>query len=138
MYLSGPDRLTALLVRFVLSGGIATALHWALMAVLIHFHGSAVLATALGALAGACANYLLQQRFTFRVRVEHLQTMPRYALVTLLGWLANLALFAVFHAWMGLGVTLAQLITSGLVALLNFALYKRVVFHDRIHSRLAI
>lgn len=138
MYPSVPDRLTALLVRFVLSGGIATALHWTLMAVLIYCHGSAVAATALGAFAGACANYWLQQRFTFRARVEHWQTMPRYVLVTLLGWLVNVALFAFFQAWLGLDVMPAQLITSGLVALLSFVLYKRVVFHDRIRSRLAI
>ncbi len=138
MSLPVSDRLHALLFRFVLSGGLATAVHWSLMALLIRFHLSAEVATALGALAGAIANYLLQQHFTFRVRLGHARALPRYVLVMVLGWLANLGLFTALHGWLELGVSPAQLITTALVALFNFTLYRRVVFHDRIHSGLAI
>lgn len=138
MSLPFSDRLHALVLRFVLSGGLATAVHWCLMALLIRFHLPAEVATALGAFAGAIANYRLQQRFTFRVRVVHARALPRYVLVTALGWLANLGLFAALHGWLDLGVSLAQLLTTVVVALFNFTLYRRVVFHDRIHSGVAI
>lgn len=123
--------------RFLLSGGMATALHWLLMTALIAVPVPAVLATALGAIAGACLNYLLQYHFTFRARTDHAKAVPVYFLVAALGWLANLGLFAGLHLLLDLNIAIAQVLTTGIVALLNYVLYKRVVFHECSQSPLA-
>jgi hypothetical protein len=48
-------------VRFVIAGGVATAVHWAVMAAGVACGIDAVAATAGGAAAGAAANYTLQR-----------------------------------------------------------------------------
>lgn len=138
MNLFSSHRLHAVLVRFTLSGGLATLLHWALMTLLVLAHCNANAATAVGALAGAAANYGLQQRFTFRLQGGHGRALPRYGLAVALGWLANLGLFAGLHEGLALTVAVAQFMTSALVALLNFFLYKRWVFHDSLHSGITL
>ena len=47
-----------LFVRFLISGGLATIVHWAVFALLAHVGIVAVLATTLGAITGAIVNYL--------------------------------------------------------------------------------
>lgn len=135
--MSASDRLPKLLLRFAMSGGLATVMHWSLMALLMRAHWPAEVATALGALVGAIVNYVMQRYFTFRVNVAHMRALPRYVLVMMLGWIANLTLFAVLHSGMMLATGLAQVFTSALVALLSFTLYRSLVFHDRIHSSMA-
>jgi len=123
--------------RFLASGGLATALHWLVMTALVSIQVPAVAATALGAIAGACLNYLLQYHFTFRARTDHTKSVPVYVLVAALGWLANLGLFAGLHLLLDLPAASAQVLTTGIVALLNYVLYKRFVFHECAQSPLA-
>jgi putative flippase GtrA len=123
-------RLTKL-ARYLLGGGGATLLHWGTMAFLVSMGGSPNTATAIGALFGATANYLLQFHFTFRSPQPHLETMPRYVLITLLSWCANNALFAGIHGFTSWSVAQSQLFTTICVTVLNFTLYQRYVFHER-------
>ena len=113
------------------------ALHWLLMTALIAVAIPAVAATAVGALAGACLNYLLQYHFTFRARIDHTKSVPVYVLVAALGWLANLGLFAGLQLLLDLDTAIAQVLTTGIVALLNYILYKRVVFRECSQSSVA-
>lgn len=106
-------------------------LHWGLMAFLVAFHITPVVATAAGAALGAIANYLLQFHLTFQARARHRQTMPAYVAVVLVGWLANLFVFMGMHTGLGLASTFSQGLTTLLVALLNFWLYTAVVFHEK-------
>lgn len=119
--------------RYLISGGTATSLHWGTMAILISAGLSPNTATALGALAGALLNYLLQFHFTFRSAQPHLEAVPRYLLITLLSWCANNALFAVIHGFSSLDVVKAQFSTTVLVTALNFVLYRRFVFNERLN-----
>jgi len=116
-------------VRFLLSGGAATALHWGSMATLIAAGMPAAPATALGALLGAAGNYPLQRRITFRHQGAVARSVRLYACACLLGWLTNSALFAALHG-VGVGAVVAQLGTTIAVAALNFTLYARWVFHE--------
>ncbi|MFE8070211.1 GtrA family protein [Marinobacteraceae bacterium S3BR75-40.1] len=118
-------------LRFLLSGGAATLLHWGLMGLLIGFGMPAVAATGWGAFAGALANYLLQRQVVFRSSQPHRQALPSYGLCVALGWLANLLCFALLHQTLGLLSPWAQGLTTAAVAVLNYGLYKRFVFHDR-------
>lgn len=119
------------LSRYLISGGLATLLHWGTMAWLISVAISANTATALGALTGALLNYLLQFHFTFRSTQAHSDAIPRYLLITSLNWCVNNALFAGLRGFTPLGVPVAQLITTLFVMVLNFIMYRRFVFNER-------
>lgn len=120
--------------RFILSSGVATSLHWGLMAILIALDVGAGIATAAGSALGALGNYLLQRYFTFRSHVNHCDALPAFVAVATVAWFANLVVFSVLHAFFELALLPAQGLTTLFVALLTFTLYKKVVFHERATS----
>jgi putative flippase GtrA len=71
------------LLLYVVVGTLATALHWIAMAFLVGFAGSApALASALGALFGACAAYAGNRCITFRgATLSHRVALPRFLIV---------------------------------------------------------
>ncbi len=117
--------------RFLWGGGLSTLLHWAAMAALVQAGADAVYATALGALAGAACNYLLQFHFTFRSSASHCAALPTYGAVALVSWCANTGLFYLLCRHGGLSYAAAQAVATSAVTLMNFILYKKVVFHER-------
>lgn len=119
-------------VRFGISGGLATAAHWAVMAILVIAGLSPLAATCLGAATGAAINYLLQFHFTFRRQACHRTALPAYLVTVALGWSANLLLFALLFDGLGWSASLAQLTTTAGVTFLNLFWYKRFVFHERV------
>ncbi len=116
------------ILRFLFSGGLATLAHWTSMALLVHFGFGPAVATALGATIGALLNYVLQYHLTFRADRAHRETFPRYVVVVAVGWCANLGLFTGLQS-LGIGVVADQGITSVVVAVLNYWLYRTRVFH---------
>lgn len=116
------------MTRFSLAGTLAILVHYSAMALLLKLAVAALPATATGSVAGAWTNYWLQRRFTFQYTDAHRHTLWRYLLVCGFAWLTNLALFAMFTTKIGLPIISAQLLTSALVATLNFYLYQRLVF----------
>ncbi|MBF5057015.1 GtrA-like protein [Alcanivorax sp. 521-1] len=116
-------------LRFLLSGGAATLVHWSSMAGLMAAGLAPAAATAGGALAGAVANFPLQQTWTFGGRFRA-GAVPGYAAACGFGWMMNGALFLLLHQTLALAVAPAQVLTTALVALSNYTLYKRWVFHD--------
>jgi putative flippase GtrA len=127
--MSGPQALWAQAVRFATVGGLGTALHYAVMAALLHGLGTgATTATGVGALAGAALNYLLNRRFTFRSRRPHAQALPRQIALIASGWLLNLALVGALHNGLGWPVWGAQVLSTVAVLGWNFAGSRRWVF----------
>lgn len=119
-------------LRFVSSGALATGVHWLAMAALIGAGLAPAVATAGGVVAGAATNYPLQQRWTFGAR-PGLAALPGYLLTCGLGVLLNSTAFLLLHRGLALSVAPAQLVTTALVAVANYTLYKRCVFHERSH-----
>lgn len=117
--------------RFLASGGLATALHWGVMAIFVTLGVNAAVASAAGAALGAVSNYVLQFHITFQARAQHGRAMPAYFAVVCVSWLTNLLVFMGLHAGFALAVTPAQGVTTFLVAVLNFWLYSTVVFHEK-------
>lgn len=115
-------------LRFLASGGAATALHFSVMALLTALEVGATPATATGALLGALANYRLQYRWTFASTRAHREAVSLFALVAAANWLGNLMIFASLYHLIGLPVPLAQLITTGTLTAVNYRLYDQVVF----------
>ncbi|WP_228160489.1 MULTISPECIES: GtrA family protein [Marinobacter] len=119
---------------FLASGGLATALHWSVMAGLWGLGVAPALATATGSAAGAGVNYGLQRRLAFGVASPHRRALPRYLLSCSLAWLSNVLLFAFLHSVAACPVALAQVATTALVTGLNYCLYQRFVFHESFPS----
>jgi putative flippase GtrA len=120
--------LVKLVLRFLVSGGIATAIHWATMWGLIDLQVEAVLASSIGAFVGAIANYFLQYFFTFKTKRRHKQALLAYIPAVLVSWLLNLVLFYSLYGWLLPDPLMAQMVTTGIVMVVNFLLYKKVVF----------
>lgn len=120
------DRHTPL--RFLLSSGVATALHYGVMLFVIGLGAPAAAASSIGAAMGAVANYGMQYRFTFRSEREHAAAARRYLAAVSLSWLLNLAVFLVLHSGLHLNVYVAQVLTTSLVACANYLVFKHQVF----------
>jgi len=118
-------------LRFIFSSGLATLSHWSVMAMLIYFGSQAAVATGVGAIVGAIVNYLLQRRITFRSNAAHTAAIPAYLLVVMITWCANLLIFISLQQGLMMPTWYAQAITTLVVAVLSYLLYKRIVFHER-------
>ncbi len=118
-------------LRFLLVGGAATALHYAVMIALVEAVGvAAPAAAAAGFLAGAVVSYLANRAFTFQSEADLGAGLFRYAMVMGVGLLLNVAL-----VWglTGLGASylLAQIAATGLVLFWNFFAARAFVFEGR-------
>ena len=116
--------------RFIVSGGVSTLSHWLTMALLIFAGVIPALATAIGAIVGAIVNYLAQKSYTFKSRSLHRIALPRYIAACAILWLANLVVFMLLNGALSLPVAPAQLVTTALVAILSYWLYRIMVFTD--------
>ena len=114
--------------RFIISGGSSTALHYITMGLLIFLSMDATWATSIGAVSGAICNYVLQYYYTFRSDRKHRYSLQVYLISSVLAWLSNLLLFMLFHKILEVGVIIAQLVTTLIVTLQNFIMYKKLVF----------
>lgn len=118
---------------FIAAGGLATLFHWFVMAALIAAGLEPTLATASGSVSGAALNYGLQRRLAFRNAGPHLVTLWRYIGSCFVAWLCNFVFFFLLNNVLTLSVPLSQVVTTALVAALNYIVYQRLVFHE--HAR---
>jgi len=118
-------------IRFLIAGGLATLVHWSVMAILVYQDMSPVRASTAGAIVGAVINYMLQFHWAFSAR-SHEKAAPAYACTLLLGWCANAATLAFFISVTQLDTRLGQACATATVAAMNFILYKKVVFHESV------
>ena len=110
---------------YALAGGIATAVHYAVLLILVEvFALSAAPSAAFGALCGAAVSYLVNRFVTFPdTRVRHQQAIVRFMLIALAGAALNGALvWAGVHllSWHYLAAqAVATLLVLGLTYRLN-------------------
>tara|TARA_R110002074_G_scaffold71754_1_gene165704 strand:- start:4101 stop:4490 length:390 start_codon:yes stop_codon:yes gene_type:complete len=123
--------LSRQLQGFFAAGGLATLFHWLVMAALIGVGLEPVLATASGSVSGAVLNYGLQRHLAFRNAGPHRVTLWRYVGSCFVAWFCNLVFFFLLNNVLALPVTLSQVVTTGLVAALNYIVYQRLVFHEQ-------
>lgn len=114
--------------RFVVAGGVATAVHWATMAAALVVGTPALLATALGAGAGAVCNFRLQRGWVFGGQVVAPGVGWRYVSAAGVLWLLNLVSLGLLHHGVGLTVAWAQVLTTLWVTLISFLVMKRGVY----------
>jgi putative flippase GtrA len=110
---------------YTLAGGVATAVHYAVLLVLVEVFGfSPAPSAAVGALCGAAVSYLINRHITFPgTTVRHQQAIPRFVAVAVAGALLNGGLvWAGVHllAWHYLAAqALATILVLGLTYRLN-------------------
>jgi putative flippase GtrA len=107
-------------VKFVAVGGVATAIQYLLLVLLVRGAGMAPTpASSIGFVLSAGVNYLLNYRFTFRSDRPHGPAAAKFALLAGIGLLINAA---IMHLMTGAGVhyLIAQVCATGVVLFWNF------------------
>lgn len=85
------------LLRFVVVGGVATAIHYLILITLVQAQlAEPVLATSIGFSISALVNYFLNKQFTFASTRAHSSAFPRFAAVAFLGLGFNAMLMWIF------------------------------------------
>lgn len=107
-------------VRFLLIGATGTALHFAVLGAGMSLGLDPVVASQLGALAGAVWNYQLNRRLNYRTTLSHRHTGPRFASVALAGFVLNGACIAVLVHGFSWSPWWAQCCATAVVLAWNF------------------
>lgn len=109
------------LMRFGIVGGIATAVQYLILIVLVQWADiDPILASAFGFTTSAFVNYALNYRYTFDSRRDHSQALPRFLAVALSGLTLNTLLMAAMVSVLALNYVLAQLAATAAVLFGNF------------------
>lgn len=110
------------LASFLVVGGFATGLQYAIMALLMALAGMPALAASnTGFAISAVANYLLNAKLTFRSERSHASTLPRFAIAAALGLGINSLLLSLLIA-AGLHPAPAQILATAGVLIWNYTL----------------
>lgn len=116
------------LLRYTLVGGLATAVHYALLVVCVEaWHWPAWLASGAGAVIGAQVAYLGNRRFTFGYRGGYGTSWLRFQLTALFGALQGMAVVAAAVA-LGMHYLVAQVLATISGLLLTFAINRAWTF----------
>lgn len=116
------------LKRFVMSGGGATLIHLSSMTFLVWLGVNAILATAFGMVLGAVVNYIFQYYYTFDSNIKHHTSIFKYCMSVAISFVSNMLLFTLIYTTLHFNALVSQLITSALVAIQNYCIYKKFVF----------
>lgn len=115
------------LLRYALVGGLATGVHYALMAGLLRSDWLPVAASTSGAVLGALVAYAANRRWTFAT--EHSAArLLRFMAVAALGVLLNAMLLATIHYWLFQSIIVAQLLTTAGVFVATFLINRNWSF----------
>jgi putative flippase GtrA len=110
------------LASFLVVGGFATGLQYAIMALLMALAGVPALAASnTGFAISAVANYLLNAKLTFRSRRSHASSLPRFAITVALGLGINSLLLSLLIS-AGLHPAPAQILTTAGVLIWNYTI----------------
>jgi putative flippase GtrA len=109
-------------LRYAAAGAAGTAVHYLVLIVLVQAAAvGAVVASTLGAVAGALVNYRLNHRYTFDSDKPHAHALPRFAAVALAGVAVNAAVLSLMLAFITPHYLLAQLAATAVVLIAGFA-----------------
>lgn len=130
-----PYPLYKQIVRFLLSGTLATLVHWSVFMCLgtgvFSLTINALFASSVGALCGAVVNYFLQYHLVFASQATYRQTLFPYLLSVSISFGLNALFFYTLSQTRWFSLTFTQVITTACVMVVNFILYKKVVFHEK-------
>ncbi len=127
--------MLALLKQFTAfagTGAIATGIQYLILILLKELGGlPAPWASGIGYGIAAFFNYQMKYHWVFASDRRHREAAPRYALVSASGLTLNTALMYLFTEVLGMFYLLAQVITTGIVLVWNFAINRHWTFATR-------
>lgn len=116
-------------MRFVLVGALCTGIQYLLLVVGVEWLGlDAVLASTLGYLASAAANYHLNRRYTYTSDAPHAVLVWRFVTVLAIGSVLNALFMQLLHGYLHLQYVLAQLLATGGTLIWNFCAHRYWTF----------
>lgn len=122
--------------RFLITGGISTAIHYILLIALVElFSVIALLASAFGYLISGLANYFINYFFTFDSNEKHRIALSRFSLIMAIGLCLNTLLFKSAIDYLGFHYLLAQLSATIVVLIFNFTASRVWTFKGNIHEQ---
>jgi dolichyl-phosphate beta-glucosyltransferase len=119
-------------VRYTAAGAVGTLLHYLTLTAAVELGGlPAHIASGLGALVGAFANYLLNYHITFASNESHLKTAPKFFAVAALSVALNGTGMWLAMDRLRLHYLLAQALCTGAVLVVGFVLNKTWTFAQK-------
>lgn len=107
--------------RFLIVGGLGTAFQYAILFTLTVYGGfHPLLASTIGFVTSAVANYTANRRFTFRSDIDYLAGLQRFAIIATGGLGLNAIVMASGMDLVGMNYVASQIVASGVVLLWNF------------------
>ncbi|MES2663745.1 MAG: GtrA family protein [Pseudomonadota bacterium] len=115
--------------RFLFVGLLATVIQYFILWILVKADWcSAPTASGIGYIISAGFNYLLNYFFTFHSNALHVHAGKRFIILVLVGWLFTYALMHYLITSLNLYYFAAQLLTTGIILVLNFVLSRFWIF----------
>lgn len=114
-------------VLHVVTGVLAVAVHYGVMALAMHLGSPPVTASAIGFVAGALTRFYTAYFHVYAPTVTVVRVAPRFVLALAAQLLANAALLAALIA-LGMPVWWAQLITTVVLAFATYFVHRLLVF----------
>jgi putative flippase GtrA len=109
-------------LTFALVGLGGTAAHYALLVALVELAGAdPLLGATAGFVLGALVNYWLSHRIVFRSGRAHIEALPRFLTVAVVGLIWTAVLMALFTRWLALPYLPAQVVTTGILLFWHYA-----------------
>jgi putative flippase GtrA len=125
-------REVARVTGYAASGFAATAAHYGVMVALVHWAGWwEVAASSTGFLAGAAVKYPLNYWVVFKSSADHGRALIRFFVGLAAGFALNAALLAILLATLDTHYLVSQVLTTGLVTLVNYLLARNWIFRAR-------
>ena len=116
-------------LRYAGAGAIGTALQYAVLVALVQLANvGAVIASTVGAIAGALVNYHLNHRFTFASTKSHGHALPRFVVVAVGGIVLNAVVLAGMLAYVTSHYLVAQVAATGAVLVVGFLVNRAWTF----------
>jgi putative flippase GtrA len=115
--------------RYLISGGTAFVVLMVVLIFLVEvFSVGEVLATAIGLICATPVNYNLQKRFVFRSQAPVGKSFVIYCVVTIATMLLNVEFFYLILKYTDIHYTIAQVITTGIIVVLNYFVNRHLTF----------
>ncbi|MFV2058840.1 MAG: GtrA family protein [Thiohalomonadales bacterium] len=106
-------------------GAIGTFGHYVTLISLVQFWLiDPVYATTVGFIVGALINYTLNYRITFRSQKRHIETLPKFLVVAIIGSSTNGLIMFYALKYTNLHYMLIQVTATAIVLIMNFSLNK--------------
>lgn len=111
-------------IKFLLVGGVSTFFNFLILIILVElFDADPVFSSGLAYLSGGLVSYLMNYYMTFKSSKKHLDTLPKFIVVLLIGAAINTLVFKLVMLVISIYV-LSQVMAVAIALVANYFLHK--------------